>query len=618
MPRLLKQLFPFLDWLPGVDRRSLRADLLAGLTGALVVLPQGVAFAAIAGMPPEYGLYTAMVPVIISALYGSSWHMVSGPSTAASIVLFTALSTLALPGSDDYVRLALTLTFMIGAIELAMGLARLGALANFVSQAVVVGFTAGAAIQIALNQLKNFFGVEIPRGLAVHEMVITFFQQIGQTHPFAAFVGVVTLGVGLWSKRNIPKVPYMIPALAAGTVLTALITRFFYVGPELPGLGIIGKLEVGLPPLSTPDLDLATFRELAPAALAVTLFALTNDTSISRSLASRSGQVVNGNRELIGQGLSNFTGCFFSAYVATGSINRSALNYEVGARTPLAAVSSGLLLMVLVLGVAPVLGWLPNAAMAAVLFMVAWGLVDFRRMNRIVRTSRAESVVMWSTFGATMLLDLEFAILLGVMLSLVVYLKQASHPRVLVRMPDPRTPGRKFATDAHLAECPQVKFVRIDGALFFGAVNYVAERLRLMSKRQPSQKHLVLFARTLSFVDVAGAEMLAQEARERRKQGGALWIHALRDDTREALARGGYVDDIGEKCLYESKEPLITDVFAQLDRGICVRCDKRIFLECRDVPRVEIDEPKQPGASVSVDAPTPKKAPAADGAGGKR
>ena len=171
MPRLLKQLFPFLDWLPGVDRRSLRADLLAGLTGALVVLPQGVAFAAIAGMPPEYGLYTAMVPVIISALYGSSWHMVSGPSTAASIVLFTALSTLALPGSDDYVRLALTLTFMIGAIELAMGLARLGALANFVSQAVVVGFTAGAAIQIALNQLKNFFGVEIPRGLAVHEMV---------------------------------------------------------------------------------------------------------------------------------------------------------------------------------------------------------------------------------------------------------------------------------------------------------------------------------------------------------------------------------------------------------------------------------------------------------------
>ena len=590
MRRIARQLFPFLDWWPEVDRSTLRADLVAGLTGALVVLPQGVAFAAIAGMPPEYGLYTAMVPVIISALYGSSWHMVSGPSTAASIVLFTALSALAEPGSFDYVRLALTLTFMIGAIELAMGMARLGALANFVSQAVVVGFTAGAAIQIALNQLKNFFGMEIPRGLAVHEVLLTFIESLGQTHPFAAFVGVATLAVGLWSRRTWPKVPYMIPALAAGTVLTALITRFFYVGPELPGLAIVGRLDIGLPPLSSPDFQLSTFRELAPAALAVTLFALTNDTSISRSLAARSGQLVNGNRELLGQGLSNFAGCFFSAYVATGSINRSALNQEVGARTPLAAVSSGLFVMVLVIVAAPLLGWLPNAAMAAVLFMVAWGLVDFRRITRIVRTSRAESVVMWSTFVATMLLDLEFAILLGVMLSLVVYLNQASHPRVLVRMPDPQSSHRKFTTDARLNECPQLKFVRIDGALFFGAVSYVAERLRLMVKHNPTQRHLVLFARTLSFVDVAGAEMLAAEARERRNNGGALWIHSLRDDTRETLAKGGYLEEIGAEHLYETKEKMISEIFARLDRGICVRCDKRIFLECRDVPRVEIEE----------------------------
>ncbi len=591
MNRLLYQLFPFLDWLPQVNRESLRADLLAGLTGALVVLPQGVAFATIAGMPPEYGLYTAMVPVIVSALYGSSRHMVSGPSTAASIVLFTSLGAIAEPGTDDYVRLALTLTFMIGSVELVMGLARMGALANFVSQAVVVGFTAGAAIQIALHQVKHFFGIDIPRGLSVPQMVMVFGERIGDTQPFAATVGIATLAMCVWSRRNWPRVPYMIPALVFGTLLTALITRMFYVGPEMPGLGIVGALNVGLPPLNIPDFQFTTFRELAPAAVAVTLFALTNDTSISRSLAARSGQLVNGNRELIGQGLSNMVGSCFSAYVATGSINRSALNYEVGARTPLAAVSSGVLLMGLVLFVAPVLAWLPNAAMAAVLFMVAWGLVDFRRMHRIVRTSRAESAVMWSTFGATLVLDLEFAILLGVMLSLVVYLNQASHPRVAVRMPDPRTPARKFATDAQLAECPQVKFVRIDGALFFGAVSYVAGRLRMMSKHSPGQRHLVLFARTLSFVDVAGAEMLANEARERRRMGGALWIHRLRDDIRETLERGGYLDEIGRSSLYESKQQLITDVFQRLDRGICVRCDKRVFRECADLPRVDLASP---------------------------
>jgi SulP family sulfate permease len=201
------------------------------------------------------------------------------------------------------------------------------------------------------------------------------------------------------------------------------------------------------------------------------------------------------------------------------------------------------------------------------------------------------------------------------MLSLAVYLNKASKPRVLVRMPNPRNPGRKFDTDASLAECPQVKFVRIDGALFFGAVNYVVERLRLMAKRQPTQKHLVLFARTLSFIDVAGAEMLAQEARERRKQGGALWIHSLREDTREAMQRGGYIDDIGPEYLFESKEPLVAAVFAQLDRGICVRCDKRIFLECRDLPRVEIDEAA--GTQVTTE-PWPDRPPAKPNKSGPR
>ena len=591
-PEVLYKLFPFLAWWGEQTRTTARADIVAGITGAIVVLPQGVAFAAIAGMPPEYGLYAAMVPAIVAALYGSSHQLVSGPTTAASIVLFSALSSLAEPGSVDYVRLALTLTFMVGVIELAMGLARLGVLVNFISHAVVVGFTAGAAILIAMNQLKNFFGVDIPRGLGLHEVLITFFRNIGDLHPFALLVGTVTLVVGIAARRSrvLRRLPYMIVALVAGSVTSVLVSRLFYVGQEMPGLDVVGALPAALPPLSAPDLSLNTIRDLAPAAFAVTLFALTEAISISRSLAARSGQLINGNQEFVGQGLSNVVGSFFSSYVATGSFNRSALNYSAGARTPLAAILAGLLLVPIVLVVAPWLAYLPNAAMAAILFMVAWSLVDFHHIHKIVKASRSESVVLWSTFVATLLLDLEFAILLGVVLSLGVYLTQASRPKVLVRMPDPRLPRRGFNTDSALAECPQVKFVRIDGPLFFGAVSYVAQRLRVMARRNPGQKHLVVFARSVTFVDVAGAEMLAQEARQRRAQGGGVYLHKLKEEARELLERGGYLDEIGRGNVYEAKSEIISDIFKRLDRGICVRCTKRIFNECLEVPRVDIDE----------------------------
>ena len=590
--KLLKRFFPFLGWWREQTRVTVRADVIAGITGAIVVLPQGVAFAAIAGMPPEYGLYAAMVPAIIAALYGSSQQLVSGPTTAASIVLFSALSALAEPGSADYVRLALTLTFMVGVIELAMGLARLGLLVNFISHAVVVGFTAGAAILIAMNQLEHFFGVDIPRGLGIHEVLLTFFSSLGEIHPFALLVGSVTLAVGIVARRSrlLRRLPYMIIALTAGSVTAVLITRLFYVGAEMPGLAVVGALPAALPPLSLPDFSLGTIRDLAPAAFAVTLFALTEAISISRSLAARSGQLINGNQEFVGQGLSNIVGSFFSSYVATGSFNRSALNYSAGARTPLAAILAGLLLVPIVLVVAPWLAYLPNAAMAAILFMVAWSLVDFHHIHKIVKASRSESVVLWATFGATLLLDLEFAILLGVVLSLGVYLTQASRPKVLVRMPDPRLPRRGFNTDSALAECPQVKFVRIDGPLFFGAVSYVAQRLRVMMRRNPGQKHLVIFARSVTFVDVSGAEMLAQEARIRGAQGGGVYLHKLKDDARELLERGGYLDEIGRGHVYEAKSEVISDIFGKLDRGICVRCTKRIFNECLEVPRVDIDE----------------------------
>jgi len=250
---------------------------------------------------------------------------------------------------------------------------------------------------------------------------------------------------------------------------------------------------------------------------------------------------------------------------------------------------SGLFLIGVVLVVAPLLAFLPYAAMAGVLCMVAWGIIDLKHMRQIVRASRKDSMVLGATFGATLLFELDFAILLGVFLSLVIYLHRTSQPRVRVRVPDPRRPKRQFTTDPSLPECPQLKFVRIDGALFFGAVAYVAERLRIIFKHNPDQKHLLTLARPITFIDVAGAEMLAREGRIRKRTGGGLYLHQLPVGARELLRRGGYMADIGEENFFDSKGEAISGIFDRLDKSICRRCDKRIFNECKSVERDDED-----------------------------
>lgn len=310
-------------WLPGVRRGDVKADLIAALTGAIIVLPRGVAFATIAGMPPQYGLYAGMVPAIVAALFGSSRHLVSGPTTAASVVLFSSLSLLAVPGTPDYVALALTLTFMVGVMELALGLARMGALVNFISHSVVVGFTAGAALLIAAKQLKHFFGVEIDSGGHLHDILIEFGRHIVDINPFATAVALMTLAIGIGVKLWLPRFPYMIAAMVGGSLFALLLDWLF--GPEVTHIATVGALPANLPPLSAPTLTLDNIRHLAPSALAVTLFALTEAVSIGRSLAVRGGYRIDGNQEFIGQGLSNIAGAFFSGYVATGSFNRSGL-----------------------------------------------------------------------------------------------------------------------------------------------------------------------------------------------------------------------------------------------------------------------------------------------------
>jgi SulP family sulfate permease len=577
---LLKRIFPFLRWRKLVTRETLRIDGIAGLAGAILVVPQGVAFAAIAGMPLEYGLYAAIVPAIIAALFGSSFHLVSGPTTAASVVMFSALSQIAEPASAEYVSLAITVAFLVGVVQVVLGFARLGVIVNFVSHTVVVAFTAGAAILIATKQLGSFLGVTLPKGVPFYEVLHQAAIAWKDWQPETIAVGLTTIVAGVVSRRYWPQMPYMISALIGGSVAGILIG---WVYPDA-AIATIGALPQQLPPLSLPVFSLNLWSELAGLVFAMTILGLTEAVSISRSIATRSGQVLDANQEFIGQGFSNVVGSFFSSFTATGSFNRSAANFEAGARTPVAAALAGLLVIPVIFVVAPITEFLPYAAMAGLLMMIAWSLVDVKALKKIIRASKAEAAIIAITLASAVLVDLERAILFGVLLSLLVYLRRTSRPRILSRAPDPASLKRKFSTSTSLPECPQLKMIRVDDSLYFGAVNYVREIFQRLREHYPQQKHLLLLSQGIAQVDVAGAELLVEEARARRAMGGSLSLYQLKDSARDVINQGGYMEQIQPAGEYISKGEAIKGILPTLDPAICATCSKRIFLECADQP----------------------------------
>jgi SulP family sulfate permease len=572
------RLFPFLLWWPMVTRKTTRADLLAGFTGALIVLPQGVAFATIAGLPPQYGLYAAMMPAVIGALWGSSWHLVSGPTTAISIAVFAALSHAAEPGSAQYINLVLTMTFLVGVFQLALGLARMGALVNFISHTVVIGFTAGAAVLIAASQVRNFFGINIPRGTPfyeiVHQLVIQFFD----INPYVLTVSLATLAVGILTKRYAKKVPYMIAAMIVGSILAEILN--LWLGQDVTGIKTVGALPAGLPPLSAPDFSLETLRHAIGPALVITMLALTEAVSISRAIAVRSEQRIDGNQEFIGQGLSNIVGSFFSSYASSGSFNRSGVNYEAGARTPLASIFASVFLVVVLLVVAPLAAFLPNAAMAGILFLVAWGLIDFHHIEHIAHTSRTETLILAATLIGT-LFNLEMGIFLGVFLSLVLFLYKSSKPDIVPVVPAPEEGAYHFVRAKGRPECPQLRIVRINGPVYFGASSYVQSALQQIDEDNPLQKSVLIAAASLNAIDIAGAEVLAQEARRRRRMGGGLYFYRLNNTSHDFLKQGGYDRDIGEGAFFPVMTNVTSALYWTLDPNICRTCKTRIFKECR-------------------------------------
>ncbi|MEH6813835.1 MAG: SulP family inorganic anion transporter [Motiliproteus sp.] len=572
----LSHLFPFLIWGKRLTGRSLYADLLAGLTGAVIVLPQGIAYAMIAELPPEYGIYTAIITPIVAALFGSSLHLLSGPTAAISIVVLSVTSGVAELGSPEFITSVLTLTLLAGLIQFGFGLARLGTLVNFISHTVVLGFTAGAAMLIGTSQLKYALGVEVPNGSSFIDTWGRLLHQVGDTHLLALAIALVTLLTTLVIKKISRKLPNMLLGMTAGSLFCWLLDG------ENKGIALVGELPTNLPGLSSPDLSPEMISTLLPGALAVAVLGLVEAVSIARAIAIRSGQRIDGNQEFIGQGLSNIVGGMFSCYAGSGSFGRSGANYDAGAQTPAAALFGALILVLILFFLPRVTAYLPMPVMGGAILLIAWNLIDWHHIRQVIQSNKQEAAVLLVTFCSTLFIELEFAIYVGVILSLMLYLRRTSRPTLMEVAPQSFEAGTDLRSVRRfdLSECPEIKVIRIDGTVFFGAVDHIQRQIRALWDSPGSTSHLLIHCPGINFIDLAGAEMFLQEAKWLKQSGGELSFCGMKNTVKDELQSIHYLEKLGPENFYLTPDDALKHLIPTSNKKTCRSCRYRVFLQC--------------------------------------
>lgn len=570
---------------------SLRADAFAGFSSAAVVIPQGVAFATIAGLPPEYGLYTAMITAVVAAIWGSSMVMISGPTTAISAILFATLSGMAPAFSPRFIELALMMTILVGLFQLLAGLVRLGGLVSFVSHSVITAFTAAAALLIAVSQLAGAMGVEVDPGGNVIERLHRLFEAAHLVNPFAVMIAVITLFTAVFFAVYLPRLPGILIAIIFGSIVN------YAMRGEQFGVAMVGQISASLPSFAPPTGAMGDIARLAPGAAAIALVALLEAISIGRAFAVRRKEHFDANQEMVGQGLSNAVGGFFQCYAGSGSFTRSGLNAASGARTPMAAVFAGIFLAIILVLVSPLIAYIPTAAMAGLILFVAFKLIDFKELRHIFTTSRSETIILVLTISAALFIELDFAIYVGVIASFAVFIYDSSHPSIRVSAPVMTASGRrKFKNaDTHsIDECPQVVTFRLDGPLYFGSVEHVEEEVKKMRRKRPYQKHMIFYLKGTGKIDLAAADFLIKLIRDVRDNDGSFHIVAVFEPLLDSLRRFHVIEELGEDHLHISKGDALSAIIAHdLNFDICSGCQKRVFLECDGLPNNAKDALKE-------------------------
>ncbi|EHD1695363.1 SulP family inorganic anion transporter [Vibrio vulnificus] len=532
--RQLSLLFPFLKWLPSVNVQSLQADFWAGLTGAIIVLPQGIAYAMIAGLPAEFGLYTAIIPAILASLFGSSHHLISGPTAALSVIVFTTVSQFAEPSTPLYIQLCFTLTLCAGLIQLLFGLLRFGAVVNFVSHSVVLGFTAGAAIVIGVSQLKHVLGLQYNSGETAMENLLLLGSHFVDFNGKELSVGMVTILVCVMCKRIWPKLPHMLLATLASMAFALWMNQAGY------SVLMVSEVSSSYLSLSSPFAGLSHVEPMLGGIVAVAMLGLVEAISISRSVALKSRQSLDSNQEFVGQGISNIVGSFFSCYVSSGSFTRSGVNYSSGAKTPLAAVFAALLLLVIMLLFAPYAAYIPIAGMGGLLLVVAWYLVDVHHITTIVKHDKKEAVVLVATCLAALFLHLELSIYVGVGASLFFYLRKTSRPAIEQLSPD----------ELNLEQHDDIAVIRINGSIFFGCVQYLHQEMQSVRA-----KHLIILGRGINFIDHLGVQMLDDYV---STSGRTVYFCRFKANAKSSLLKGA--SSVREEHFSDRLTPLLNQI----------------------------------------------------------
>ena len=560
----MKRFFPFVHWLPELVRLSvLRADVLAGLTVATILVPQAMAYAELAGLPAVYGLYAAFLPPAVAALFGSSRHLSTGPVAIASLISATTVQGLAPEGGELYIAYSLVLGLLVGLIRIALGALRLGLLIDLLSSPVVVGFTNAAAFIIAISQLHKVFGVEPQPGghllAALRVIDVALLAVHWPTLGMAVLAGglLVVLRRGRW------KLPSMLTTL----VVTTLVSWLAGFSGE-----VVGEVPRGLPQLLLPDIDATVLAQLFVGALTLTMLGLMEAMAIAKTLAARTRQHLDINRELIGQGMANVIGGLFQSYATSGSFSRSAVNYQSGARTGFSSVVASLVIAATLLWLTPLLYYLPQATLAVVIIAAVGGLVRIQPLVTAWRIRAFDGLIGVATFVGTLILapDLHLGVGLGVGASLVLNFYRTMRPRVvfLARHLD----GTLRGSDEGLRPDQQLAIMRFDGQLYFGSSRYFEDKVLETIASAPELRYLILDANGINRIDASGEQTLRNVVERLREVGIDLYLTQAKRQLIDALERSGLMEQIGRDHFFPWNQHALECLWARLHPDYKAQC----------------------------------------------
>ena len=539
----LRKLLPILVWAPRYERRDLRSDLAAGLTVGAMLVPQAMAYALLAGLPPEVGLYAATIPVVVYALLGTSRQLAVGPVAIVSLLTASALAPLVEEGTAGYLGAAALLALMVGIVHIVLGVGRLGFLVNFLSHSVLVGFTAAAAIIIGFSQAKHVFGISTGRKDHFHETVLEFFDNVGDTNGTTLLLGGTAILALFLFKRFVPRVP------AALVVVVASIAAVELLDLEDRGVAVVGDIPDSLPAFGVPDFSGTLVSNLAAAALVITLVGFMESVAVAKVYARRHRYDLDANRELIGLGAANVAAGFFGGYPVTGGFSRTAVNDTAGARTPFASLITAAIVLTTIAFLTPLFASLPNAALGAIIIMAVVGLVDVKEMRHIARVKRSDLVGLTVAFVATLALGIEIGIGVAVVASMLVVFARMSmpHSAVLGHVAG-TTSYRNVDRFPEARTVDGIHVVRIDAALsFVNSVNVKKLLLAAADGITDAPRALVLDASGINDLDATGAETLGELLDEMDDRGVVFHLADVKGPVRDVMRNAGLWARLGDR-----------------------------------------------------------------------